>query len=147
MGASVNRTELMRRVRSAYYHEKGYAQPLDADKIVDFAVRAAFQEIMKALRNGESVSIRDFGRFELRHRAARRSYDLNRSNVARSRGMKQLPEADAFRPAKLRVLTPSGRADSIRHHTSDPRADSGSSALGKLDKPCQRSSDDQGKLM
>jgi nucleoid DNA-binding protein len=52
--------------------------------LIDFAIRTAFHEILKALKRGEVVTIRDFGRWEVRERAERDRFNVNSGEVCRS---------------------------------------------------------------
>ena len=65
----MNRSELIERVRTAYTADS--STPSEPEALIDFAIRTAFHEILKALKRGEVVTIRDFGRWEVRERAER----------------------------------------------------------------------------
>jgi nucleoid DNA-binding protein len=77
----MNRAELIQKVCDAY-DAAGYHRPLDPHSMADFAVRTAFSEIMKALRDGDRVTIHDFGRWELRRTKGRRGYLPNTGHVS-----------------------------------------------------------------
>jgi nucleoid DNA-binding protein len=72
----MNRSQLIERVCAAY--DAAYPwQRLQPHPIADFAIRTAFEEIMRALERGETVSIRGFGRWEIRRRRERSLYNVN----------------------------------------------------------------------
>jgi nucleoid DNA-binding protein len=69
----MNRAELIQKLCDAY-DAAGYHRPVDPHSMADFAVRTVFSEIMKALRDGDRVTIHDIGRWELRRTKGRRRY-------------------------------------------------------------------------
>jgi nucleoid DNA-binding protein len=77
----MNRAELIQKVCDAY-DAAGYHRPLDPHSMADFAVRTAFSEIMKALRDGDRVTIHNFGRWELRRTKERRRHLPNTGDVS-----------------------------------------------------------------
>ena len=79
----MNRSELIERVRVAYYTAGG-STPSDPEALIDFAIRNAFHEILKELKRGEVVTIRDFGRWEVREQAERDRFNVNSGEVCRS---------------------------------------------------------------
>jgi nucleoid DNA-binding protein len=78
----MNRSELIERVRTAYTADS--STPSEPEALIDFAIRTAFHEILKALKRGEVVTIRDFGRWEVRERAERDRFNVNSGEVCRS---------------------------------------------------------------
>jgi nucleoid DNA-binding protein len=82
----MNRSELIERVRTAYYTADS-STPSDPEALIDFAIRNAFREILRALKSGESVTIHEFGSWTVQTQAERSRYNVNTRELqaARSR--------------------------------------------------------------
>jgi len=101
----MNRSELIQKVCDTY-DAAGYHRPLDPYSMADFAVRTAFSEIMKALRDGDRVTIHDFGRWELRRTKERRRY---------------LPNTGAVSfPARVAIKFTAARSNPLERIRNDP---------------------------
>ena len=70
MDGKINKKELVKRVATRLSQD-----PKETDKLVD----AVFEEIYEALKNGESVTIRNFGNFYISERRSGTVFKFNPS--------------------------------------------------------------------
>src|SRR3954452_2792317 len=81
---SMNRTELIERVRTAYYTADGSTLS-DPEALIDFAIRNAFCEILRARRSGEAVTIHGFGSWTVQTQAERPRFNVNTREIHAAR--------------------------------------------------------------
>lgn len=76
----MNRSQLIERVCAAHDVEYSW-HPLQHHAMADFTIRTAFSEILKALKSGEVITIRDFGTWRIRTQSKRRRFNVNSREV------------------------------------------------------------------
>jgi nucleoid DNA-binding protein len=111
----MNRTELIERVRTAY-HTAGSSTPSGSEALIDFAIRSAFREILRALKSGEAVTIHGFGSWTVQTQVERPRFNVNtrqihaarpreriRFNLARSNPMAKIADDPFAMPSEFKT--------------------------------------------
>src|SRR3954454_2043156 len=111
----MNRSELIERVRTRYYTAES-STPSDPEALIDFAIRNAFPEILRALKSGEGVTVHEFGSWTVQRRGERPRFNVNtrqiraarpreviRFNLARSNPMAKIADDPFAMPLEFKT--------------------------------------------